>query len=222
MEATLRTLAAASVAIALICASATAADRAETVKFAPGKTATNIRSVIRGYDGVTYGIATVQGQTMQLLFAPSNRSCYFNMYAPGKVIGRDEAAFVGSTSGNEFALNPTEAGVYKAQVYLMRNAARRKETCRFQLSIEITGAPGGVSAGVSDQSMMDSCKGSAAQMYGVQPRNIRIAGKMLARDGGFTVDGVADKGAEGRKKLRCIFKSDRQFSHIQAMTSDGE
>ncbi len=218
----MKALAAASIAIALFGGSALAADRAETVKFAPGKTATNIRGVIRGYDGVTYSIATVQGQTMQLLFAPANRSCYFNIYAPGKEIGRDEAAFVGSTSGNEFGLNPTEAGVYRAQVYLMRNAARRKETCRFQLSIEITGAAGGVSAGVSDQSMMDSCKGSAAQMYGVQPRNIRISGKVSARDGGFTIDGIADKSAEGRKKLRCIFKSDRQFSHIQAMTSDGE
>jgi hypothetical protein len=218
----LRDLAAAAIAIALLGGSALAADRAEVVKFGPGKTATNIRSALRGYDGVTYSIATVQGQTMQLLFAPSNRSCYFNVYAPGKEIGRDEAAFIGSTSGNEFGLNPTAAGVYKAQVYLMRNAARRKESCRFQLSIEITGPPGGVSAGVSDQSMMDSCKGSAAQMYGVQPRNIRISGKVSARNGGFTVDGVTDKGAEGLKKLRCIFKSDRQFSHIQAMTSDGE
>jgi hypothetical protein len=218
----LKDLAAAAIAIVLFGGPALAADRVEVVKFGTGKTATNIKSAIRGYDGVTYNIATVQGQTMQLLFAPSNRSCYFNVYAPGKEIGRDEAAFIGSTSGNEFGLNPTAAGVYKAQVYLMRNAARRKESCRFQLSIEITGPPGGVSAGVSDQSMMDSCKGSAAQMYGVQPRNIRIPGKVLPRDGGFTIDGVADKGAEGAKKLRCIFKSDRQFSHMQAMTSDGE
>jgi len=218
----LKIFAAISLALALLHGAALAADRDETVKFGPGQTSTNIKGRIRGYDGVTYSIATVQGQTMQLLFAPANRSCYFNVHAPGKEIGRDEAAFVGSTSGNEFGLNPTEAGVYKAQVYLMRNAARRKESCRFQLSIEITGAPGGVSAGVSDQAMIDACKGSAAPMYGVQPRNIRIAGKVLARDGGYTVDGVADKGAEGAKKLRCMFKSDRQFSHIQAMTSDGE
>ena len=209
-------------AATLLCGSAVAAERTEVVKFAAGKTSATLRGAIRGDDGVTYSIATVQGQVMQLLFAPSNRSCYINVYAPGKEAGWDEAAFVGSTSGNEFGASPTEAGVYKTQVYLMRNAARRKETCRYQLSIEITGPPGGVSAGVSDQAMTDSCKGVAAPMYGVQPRNVRIAGKVVAAPEGFTIDGLVNKGAEGVKKLRCVFKSDRRFSHIQAMTSDGE
>ncbi|MGF7162936.1 hypothetical protein FHS85_004594 [Rhodoligotrophos appendicifer] len=219
----MRFLIAIALATSLAGGSALAADRTEVIKFAPGKTADTVRSSIRGYDGVTYSIATAAGQVMQILFAPSNRSCYFNVYAPGKEIGTDEAAFIGSTSGNEFGINPTEAGTYTAQVYLMRNAARRNEVCRFELSIEITGAPGGASAGVSDQSMIDICKASAAPLYGVNPRNVSVAGPVTeGEDGGFRIDGTVDKGAEGIKGLRCLYGADRQFTHIQAMTSDGE
>lgn len=215
---------AAIVAVGMLVAggSACASERIEIVKFKAGTTATNLHGSIRGYDGVTYKVATGAGQVMHVLFSPSNRSCYFNAYAPGKEPGKDTAAFVGSTSGNEFGINPTAAGSYRLQVYLMRNAARRKETCKYQLSIEITGKPGGISAGVSDQMMADACKGSAAQMYGVQPRKVTLESKIVAGGSGFMLDGRVDKGPEGIKKLRCIYKADRQFSHIQAMTSDGE
>jgi hypothetical protein len=200
-----------------------AKDRDETVTFAPGTTATTLRGSIRGFDGVTYSIQTIDGQVMQMLFSPSNRSCYFNVYAPGQEIGKTEAAFIGSGSGNEFGVSPTVSGVYRAQVSLMRNAARRREGCRYRLSIEITGLPGGASAGVSDRMMIDACKSSAAPMYGVEARRIRIAGKVAAADGGgFSVDGMADKGRDGRKRLRCFFDAGRRFTHIQAMTSDGE
>jgi hypothetical protein len=202
---------------------ATAKDRTETVTFAPGATATIIRGSIRGYDGVDYSIQTIDGQVMQMLFSPSNRSCYFNVYAPGQEIGKSEATFVGSSSGNEFGVNPTSAGAYTAQVYLMRNAPRRREACRFRLSIEITGPPGGASAGISDRMLIDACTAAAAPMYGVEARRIRIAGKVTAvSGGGFRIDGVADKGPEGPKRLRCFFDSGRRFTHIQAMTSDGE
>lgn len=207
----------------LFAGPAIGADRNERVKFGEGKTAATLRGTIRSDQGVVYSIATVEKQTLQLLFKPASGSCYFNVYAPGKQPGQDEAAFIGSTSGNEFGASPTMAGDYKVQVYLMRNAARRNETCRYQLSIELTGVPGGASAGVSDQMMGDVCKASAGPMYGVQPRSVKLTGKIVAAaGGGFFVDGIVDKKAEGVKKLRCIYKADRQFSHIQAMTSDGE
>jgi hypothetical protein len=202
---------------------AAAVDREIDVVFEAGRTSREIQGSIRRDDGVVYKVATVQGQTMQILFKPSNRSCAFNVYAPGRTIGTDSAAFIGSTSGNEYGVNPTEAGVYRVQVYLMRNAARRNETCRYTLSLEITGKPGGISAGVSDRAMRDACKGSAAPMFGVQPRRVIVAGKVTATpDGGFALDGTVDKGREGVKKLRCLYKPDRQFSHVQAMTPDGE
>lgn len=200
-----------------------AADRTEVVTFPAGKTAVSLRGTIRGDDGVVYRIDAGAGQTLQILFAPTNRACVINVYAPGKEIGRDEAAFIGSTSGNEFGVHPTAAGSYKAQLSLMRSAARRGQTCRYTLAVELTGPPGGASAGVSDQLMADACKAAAAPMYAVQPRKVTLSGKSIATsDGGFAIDGVVDKGGEGIKKLRCLYTPDRRFSHIQAMTSDGE
>jgi hypothetical protein len=50
------------------------------------------------------------------------------------------ALFNGSTEGsNEFTGKLEATGPYTVQVYLMRNAARRGETCKFTISFEITG-----------------------------------------------------------------------------------
>jgi hypothetical protein len=193
------------------------ADRVETVHFSPGATSTTLKGTIRGDAGVDYMFDARAGQTLQTLFSPSNRSCYFNLWEPGA----SEAAYIGSTSGNEFGKTLTRDGVYKAQVYLMRNAARRNEACRYSLSIEISGAPGGVSAGVSDLELKDRCKGEAATMYGVEPRRI-APGAVRPEPTGFRIDATANKGAEGVKRLRCLFRGDRSFDHIMAMTPDGE
>jgi hypothetical protein len=194
-----------------------AIDANRRVAFPKGATATTVTGKISGRDGVNLLIEAGAGQTMQVLFAPSNRSCYINVFAPGAT----EAAHIGSTSGNEFGVERTIAGTYRVQVYLMRNAARRNETCRYKLSVEITGAPGGISAGVSDSMKQDVCKGQAAGMYGVEPRRIAV-GPVRTVPGGSEIDGTADKQVEGIKKLRCIFKPDGSFDHIMAMTSDGE
>jgi hypothetical protein len=173
--------------------------------------------MVRGYDGIRYSIGAAAGQTISVLFAPRNKSCYMNVWAPGS----DSAAFVGSVTGNEYSANLIASGNYAVQVYLMRNAARRNESCRFSLTVEITGAPGGVSAGVADPVMQDTCRSEAATMYGVQPRQIAVATVRKA-GGGYEIAGTADKGAEGIKKLRCIFGAGRTFDHIMAMTPDGE
>jgi hypothetical protein len=186
------------------------------VKFPPGASATILKGTISGRDGMTYRLSAGAGQTLQVLFSPSNRSCYFNLFRPST----GDAAHIGSSSGNEYGESQTDKGVYKLQVYLMRNAARRNESCRFTVSIELTGKPVGGTAGVSDIVMKDRCKGEAAPIYGVQPRNIAVAG-IRAVSTGFEVDGTANKGAEGRKKLRCIFGADRSFSRIMALTPDG-
>lgn len=114
---------------------ALAADRTETVKFAPGTSATTLKGKIKGYDGVNYRLGARKGQVMQVLFSPSNGSCYMNVFVPGE----ESARFIGSTSGNEFGLNLEKSGTYTVQVYLMRNAARRAESCSYTLSFEITG-----------------------------------------------------------------------------------
>ena len=112
-----------------------AADQVEIVKLNPGASSAEKKSSIKGYDGVDYRITARAGQIMQVLFSPSNRSCYMNVLPPGG----DAAIFNGSVSGNEFSRNLTATGTYRVQVYLMRNAARRGETCNFAISFEITG-----------------------------------------------------------------------------------
>jgi hypothetical protein len=114
---------------------ALAADRTETVKFAAGASSATVKGAIKGYDGITYRLGASAGQVMQVLFSPSNRACYFNVMAPGS----DEAVFNGSINGNEYSANLTRGGNYVVQVYMMRSAARRNETCKYSISFEISG-----------------------------------------------------------------------------------
>lgn len=206
-----------ALALAATAAPASAQQAGQRIKFAPGAAATTLKGKITGKGGRTYLLTTRSGQTLQTLFSRSNRSCYFNVFEPDS----DTAVHIGSTAGNEFGRSQTVAGDYRIQVYLMRSAARRGESCRFSLSIELRDAPGGSSAGISDIQMQDRCKGEAATMYGVQPRQISVR-SVRKTPTGHAIDGTADKGAEGIKKLRCLFNADRTFSHIMAMTPDGE
>jgi hypothetical protein len=205
------------VILTLIVGSANAADAERKVAIPKGATSTQVTGKISGRNGVNYLIEAGAGQTMQLLFAPSNRSCYINVFEPDAI----EAAHIGSTAGNEFGIARTKLGTYRAQLYLMRNAARRNEVCRYRLAVELTGPAGGISAGVSDRIKLDVCKAEAAAMYGVEPRRIAVD-RVRTVPSGFEIDGSADKQAEGIKKLRCLFKPDGSFDHIMAMTSDGE
>jgi hypothetical protein len=188
-----------------------------TVRFRPGATGTEIAGSIRGNADVTYRLRTAQGQVMQVLFAPTNRSCYFNAFEPG----RSEAVHVGSIAGNEFGRSPTAAGDYRFQVYLMRNAARRNEACRFRISFELTGAPGGASPGVSDRQMRDECRARVSAMYATPGRAIRLAAIRPGQDGA-RIDGTVDKRAEGIKRFRCLFTPERRLRDVMAMTPDGE
>ncbi len=187
------------------------------VVFRPGATAAEVRGSIRGDADVTYRLRAAQGQVMQVLFAPSNRSCYFNAFEPR----REEAVHNGSIAGNEFGRSPTVAGDYRFQVYLMRNAARRNEACRFRLSFELTGVPGGASAGVSDRQMRDACRSRVGSMYAVPAARIRM-GAIRTGAGDFRIDGSVNKGAEGVKRFRCLYTPERGLRDVMAMTPDGE
>ena len=199
---------------------AQAAEAARNLTFPAGAAATTARGVIRGDQGRSFVVQAAAGQALQVLFAPSNRACYFNVFEPGSA----EAAHIGSVSGNEFGRSPTRAGAYRFQVYLMRSAARRGESCRFNLSVELTGAAtgkAGASAGVSDRQMRDICRASVARMYAVRPLQIRTGGIAVGAEGP-RIDGTVDKRAEGIKRFRCRFGPGRQFLDVMAMTPDGE
>lgn len=60
----------------------------------------------------------------------------------------------------------------------------------------------------------------AAPMCGVAPRRVTV-GRVRSVAAGFEIDGTANKGSEGIKMLRCIFRLDRTYSHIMSMTPDG-
>jgi hypothetical protein len=113
---------------------ATAVERTEAVEFSAGATSATIKGSIKGDDFVNYALKANAGQVMSILFSPSNASCYFNLLPPGS----DEAIHIGSSVGNEFAGTLGSSGEYRAQVYLMRNAARRGETCSYSITFEIS------------------------------------------------------------------------------------
>lgn len=119
--------------LGFVAVPALAQERTETVKFAAGASSKTISGKIKGYDGVSYILGANAGQVMQVLFAPNNKSCNMNVYLPG----RDEAVF--RAAGNEYSANLTKSGEYRIQVFLMRNAARRKETCAYKITFEIGG-----------------------------------------------------------------------------------
>jgi hypothetical protein len=122
-----------AVALLLMASAAHAADKSQEVKFAPGTTSATIRSSLEGYDMNTYRLGASAGQTLSVTFTPSNSSCYYNVEAPGA----DEALFNGSESGDAYSGVLPYDGDYQVKVYLMRNAARRNETCKFSLTVEI-------------------------------------------------------------------------------------
>jgi len=68
--------------------------------------------------------------------------------------------------------------------------------------------------------MAGSGKMEAAPMCGVAPRRVTV-GRVRSVAAGFELDGTANKGSERIKMLRCIFKPDRTYGHIIAMTPDG-
>ncbi|EWY41566.1 DNA breaking-rejoining protein [Skermanella stibiiresistens SB22] len=107
--------------------------RQETVRFAPGTSGTTIRDSIKGDHSVRYSLRVRAGQKMSVQLDTSNASNYFNITAPNA----NEALFIGSTEGNGASLAVPASGDYVIDVYLMRNAARRGETAKYELTIHV-------------------------------------------------------------------------------------
>jgi hypothetical protein len=112
-----------------------AGETQKTVRFAKGKSSATMTDSIKGDTSIAYMLNARAGQVMSVLFSPGNTSCYMNVSEPGA----DSAVHIGSSAGNEYAANLAASGDYRIQVYLMRNAARRNETCKFSITFEVTG-----------------------------------------------------------------------------------
>ena len=133
------------VLLATTLASAEVGIRQEQIQFKKGATSATLKGKIKGDQIVDYQLRAGVGQSMVVIFKPSNRSAYFNVMPPGS----DEAMFVGSTYGNRFEAELPADGVYTIRVYLMRNAARRNETANYTLEVGIVG--GGKTAAAASE-----------------------------------------------------------------------
>jgi hypothetical protein len=100
-----------------------------------------------------YLVGAKAGQIMDVRLKANNTSTYFNIFAPGKTPGEDEAMFIGDTGGDRFSGALPANGDYLIQVYLYRNAARRGDTSQFDLKIEI-GAGSGMSQGGMEDALV--------------------------------------------------------------------
>ncbi|MBL0370933.1 hypothetical protein JJB09_02730 [Rhizobium sp. KVB221] len=130
-----RTLFIAATLAALPFAPTQAADKTTVVKFKPQTTSATIKGNLKGYDTNNYMLGANAGQVLKVVLKASNSSCYFNIQGPDS----EEAQFNGSMTMGDFSGTLTVDGNYKAMVYLMRNAARRNEICKYTITFEIDG-----------------------------------------------------------------------------------
>jgi hypothetical protein len=110
----------------------------DRIAFKADSTSATLKNTIKGDAAHEYLVGAKAGQVMTVKLATRNTSTYFNLWAPGKVPGKDEALFAGAITGDVFSDKLAETGDYMVQVYLYRNAARRNETSSFNLTVEIT------------------------------------------------------------------------------------
>jgi hypothetical protein len=125
-------------AVSLLAVSMPAMAREVRISFPKGSMETEVKGSITGYATVDYILRARKGQTLKVVMTSDNASAYFNLFEPGKGPG-NAVFFIGSTSGDSFSGSLPASGDYTVQVYLMRNAARRKEKAHYTLTIGVTG-----------------------------------------------------------------------------------
>jgi hypothetical protein len=113
--------------------------RKERVQFQAGTSGTTIQGKIKGEQIVQYLIRANAGQTLSVGFNSDNGGSSFNIYAPGKVPGKDGAMVIGENVGNAYEGSLPATGDYIIQVGLNRNARRNNEVANYRLKINITG-----------------------------------------------------------------------------------
>lgn len=120
-------------------ANAQVADKERTVqaiRIAPGKQSVAIRGRVEGYHYVDYQLEAAAGQHLRVRLTPGRRSSQFNVLPPGST---DVGMFVAGGLGQGFDGKLADDGVYTIRVYLVRPAARRKESSDFTLTVALTG-----------------------------------------------------------------------------------
>lgn len=65
------------------------------------------------------------------------------------------------------------------------------------------------------------CQDQVAYTYNAQPQNVTTRERVVAADGGATIDVTVEKGNEGVKTFKCRFDDSNRFIDVMATTSDG-
>ena len=141
----MKRLAALFIAIGMLAgARATLADNLKTehVHFKQGMTGTTIKGKIKGYATIHYIVGAQSGQTMTVELQSKSSNASFNLFAPGKIPGKDDALFFGDSDGSRFEGVLTVSGDYIIQVLLFHNEARRNKFVNFDLIVEIAASGG--------------------------------------------------------------------------------
>lgn len=192
---------------------ALAADKSQTVKFKPGATSATLSGSIKGYDGMRYILGAQADQVMSVTLKPGNASCYFNVLPPGS---QDEAIFIGSTEGNSFAGTLGVGGNYTVQVYLMRNAARRDETCKYSITFKISGSTGASSS--APAGMPSKNEQACLQAVSIETNNGDVT--LLRTETSEANDAVYIGVGPNRAEWRCLVKRG-VVAEVMSMTDEG-
>lgn len=118
-------------------ASAEDAIESKTLHFAKGASSATVKGALKGDEIIDYKLPAKAGQTMKVSLKTGNTANYFNVLPPGS---KDVAIFIGSTSGNAWTGTLETDGEYTIRVYLMRSAARRRESAHYTLTVAVTGS----------------------------------------------------------------------------------
>ena len=214
--------------LATTLASAEGGIRQEQIQFKKGATSATLKGKIKGDQIVDYQLRAGVGQSMVVIFKPSNRSAYFNVMPPDS----DVAMFVGSIYGNRFEAELPAGGVYTIRVYLMRNAARRNETANYTLEVSLVGG-GKTAAAASEAASVTrlsfdrtlelqgirfrvmSANDASVNTLHIVPAGLEIDNSPIVRtiDGTVTGAEVADLNVDGSPEIYVYVTSAGSGSH---------
>ncbi len=177
----------------------------------PDMATVRVKGRIRGWQSVDYTLQARAGQILRVQLTASNPSAYFNVLPADS----QEALFVGPTSGDRYVGRLPADGVYRLQVFLMRNAARRNEKAPFTLEVSLQdqapAADAALSAGGFEKSLVlqgirfhvSATKQGATSTLRIVPSGLLIDNSPITRqiDGTVTGAEVADLNVDGSPEV---------------------
>jgi hypothetical protein len=171
----------------------------ERVQFAAGATSAKIEGELKGDATVDYVVSAAAGQTL-LVREGSSGKVDFNVLPPGSVGG----AMFADDGSKEFSALLPDDGDYLVRVYLPRPAARRGESGKYSMTIEVSGQPlaaipGGSDALVGDTRFHATAKVPCALPYQATPDGCDVG--VVRRGAGGTATVVLPSSASVRTLL---------------------